>query len=465
MERGGLQVIGLIVQTVLARLLVPNDFGTIAIVLVFINIAQVFVQSGLNTALIQKKDADDIDFSTVLYASFIIATVFYLIIFVTAPGVANFYENMELVRLLRVLSLILFPGALNTVQNAFISRDMLFEKLFRISMVSVIISGIAGITAAYMGMGVWALVIYYFLNQVSITMIIWFTVEWRPILKFSFMRLKGLLSFGGKLLVSSLIHTLYMDLRTLIIGRIYSPSTLGYYNRGESVPKSLVNAIGGSIQSVMLPTLSSVQDNKSDLKRVVRRSIKTISFIVFPTMSGLAVVAEPLVTLLLGEKWLPAVPFMQIFCVSAAFQVLHTANYQGISALGRGDIYLKLEIIKKIVGISILVISIPFGIYAIAFGYAVSAILEALIHMWPNKRLYDYSAKEQIRDIMPAFILSFVMGVAIYMIEFINLPSWQLLLIQITSGVLIYIGLSKLFKVESWSYVVVSINEMITRKK
>lgn len=220
LESGGLQVAGLIVQAVLARLLAPDDFGTIAIVLVFINIAQVFVQSGLNTALIQKKEADDVDFSTVLYASFVIAVVFYLIIFFLAPVMARFYENMELVRLLRVLSLILFPGALNTVQNAFISRNMLFKKLFRISMVAVLISGIAGIIAAYMGMGIWALVIYYSLSQVSTSVIMWFKIEWRPVLQFSFERLKKLFSLGGKLLASSLVHTLYMDLRTLVIGRI-----------------------------------------------------------------------------------------------------------------------------------------------------------------------------------------------------------------------------------------------------
>ena len=455
-----MQAVGLFVQIILARLLAPEDFGTIAIVLSFINIAQVFVQSGLNTSLIQKKAADKIDFSTVFYASLLIAAIFYLLIFFAAPTIATFYENPALVRILRTLSLILFPGDLSSVQQAFISRKMLFKKSFRISMVSSLISGVAGILAAFFGLGVWALVVYYLVSYISSTTIMIFTVKWRPSLVFSFKRLKSLFSFGGKLLISSLIHTLYMDLRTLIIGKLYDSDILGYYNRGENVPKTVANAVNGAIQAVMLPTLSSIQDEKNVLKRVVRRSIKTTSFLVFPVMMGLAAVAEPFVSLVLGDKWLPAVPFLRVFCAASAFHMIHSANYQGISALGRGDIYLKIEIIKKIVGLIILAISIPFGIYAIAVGYAVSAIIESFIHMLPNKGLYGYSISEQIKDILPSLTLSIVMGVVVYLIGFIDLPSWQLLLIQIPAGVLIYIGISMIFKLESLSYLKSTLSEL-----
>lgn len=463
MERGGMQAIGLIVQIVLARLLTPEDFGTIAIVLAFVNIAQIFVQSGLSTSLIQKKDVDEIDFSTVFYANLLISTFFYFIIFSTAPIIATFYGNYDLIRILRVLSLMLFTGALNSVQHAFISRNMLFKKSFRISMISVLISGVVGIISAYFGLGVWALVIYTLVSHISSSIIMFFMVKWRPSFMFSVKRLNSLFSFGGKLLASSLIHTLYMDLRTLIIGRIYSSDILGYYNRGESVPRTLTNAINGAIQAVMLPTLSSIQDEKSTLKRVVRRSIKTTSFLVFPVMSGLAVVSEQLVGLILGDKWLPAVSFMQVFCVSAAFQMIHSANLQAISALGRSDIYLKLEIVKKIVGILILAVSIPFGIHAIAVGFAFSAIIDAIIHMFSNKGLYDYSAFEQLKDILPALALSLAMGVTVYMIGFLRLSLLQLLLIQIPAGILIYITLAKLFRMESWDYIVVSIKEMLEK--
>ena len=421
MERGGTQGIQLIVQIVLARLLVPGDFGIIAIVLVFTNLAQVFVQSGLNTALIQKRDADDLDFSSVLYGSLIIAGFLYLLIFATAPWIAAFYGSQTLIRLLRVLALTLFPGAFNSVQNAYVSRNMLFKKLFYSSLGSILISGTAGIAAALGGLGVWSLVIQYLANQISITIIMWFTVKWRPILKFSLERVKQLFSFAWKLLVSGLLNTAYMEIRTLIIGRLYSPTSLGYFNRGDQMPKMLVNNLDGSIQAVMLPTLSSLQDDDSSVKRVVRRSIKTSSFLVFPMMAGLAAVAEPAILLVLGEKWLPTVPFLQIFCISSALLPVHTANLQAINAMGRSAIFLKLEIIKKVLGLTILGISISFGIYAIALGSIVSSIVSAFINAYPNKNLFNYSPKEQLLDILPALGISVIMGLAVYTLNFLEL--------------------------------------------
>lgn len=465
MEMGGMKGIGLIIQIVLARLLAPDDFGTIAIVLAFVNIAMVFVDSGLNNALIQKKDADKLDFSTVFYSSLAIAAFFYLLIYALAPVIANFYNDSYLVRIIRVLALILVPGALSSVQNAYISKNMLFKKLFKIKITAVLISGAMGIISAYLGMGVWALVAYNLGSQISTTLIMWFSVKWRPSLKFSFERFKSLFSFGGKLLLASLIHTLYVDLRTLVIGRIYSPDTLGYYNRGESVPKTISSVISGSIQAVMFPTLSSLQDDKSNLKRVVRRSIKTISFLVFPAMAGLAVIAEPFIRLILGAKWLPAVPFMQIFCVSAAFEMLDSANYQAINALGRSDINLKLEIIKKIIGITILAISIAFGIYAIALGYVISSIINVLIHMITNKGIYGYRAYEQLGDIMPSLLLSLAMGTLVYLIGFIDLSPWLLMIVQMGAGALIYSALAKLFQVEIWDYLSLTVKDIVRKRK
>lgn len=465
MERGGTQGIQLIVQVVLARLLAPRDFGTIAIILVFINLAQVFVQSGLNTALIQKKDADDLDFSSVLYSSLAIAGILYILIFATSPGIASFYDNSNLIRLLRVLALTLFPGAFNSVQNAYVSRNMLFKKLFYSSLGSILISGTAGIVAALAGLGVWALVIQNLVNRISVSIIMWFNVKWRPILKFSFSRIKSLFSFGWKLLVSGLLDTLSTELRTLIIGRMYNPAGLGYYSRGDQVPKTLVNGLNGSIQAVMLPTLSSIRDDEDGVKRVVRRSIKTSSFLVFPMMAGLAAVAEPAVKIILGEQWMPAVPFLQIFCISSALLPIHTANLQAINAMGRSDIFLKLEVIKKILGLIILGVSIPFGIYAIALGSIVSSFICALINAWPNKSLFNYSPKEQLVDILPAAGISIVMGVLVYMISFSDLAALPLLLIQIVTGAVIYIALAKLFKLESASYIWTTVKEIFAARK
>lgn len=465
LERGGTQGIQFIVQIVLARLLAPEQFGAIAIVLVFINLAHIFVQSGFNTALIQKKDADDEDFSSIFYLSLFVALILYVVMFFFAPFIASFYNNQILVPVLRVLSFTLFAGAFNSIQNAFVSRHLMFKKLFKSSLGAMLISGVSGVIAAYQGLGIWALVIQQLVNQYSVTIIMWFTVKWRPKRVFSFPKVKTLFSFGWKLLASSLINEMYLDLRTLIIGRIFAPATLGYYNRGQQFPKVIVSNIDGSIQSVMLPTLSAHQENRVKVKEMMRRAIVTSSFLIFPMMIGMAVVAEPLVKIVLTEKWLPAVPFLQIFCISYALMPIHTANLQAINALGKSDIFLKLEIVKKIVGTIILGASLPFGIYAIALGEVISGLISSFINAYPNKLLLDYSYKEQWADITPSLLISIVMGGIVYLVKFLNLLAWQTLIVQIIVGICIYIGLAKIFKIESFEYLIRSIIELMNEKK
>ena len=411
MERGGTQGIQFIVTIVLARLLLPEEFGLIVLVTIFIAIAGVFVQSGFNTALIQKKNVDEVDFSSVFYLSLIVASLLYIFLFFTAPLVANFFEEPELEPVLRVLSLTLFFGAVNSIQIAVVARKMQFKKLFFSSLGAIIISGTVGLVMAYAGFGVWALVGQQLINQLMVLVILWFTVKWRPKLVFSLERINNLFSFGWKLLVSGLIDTLYTNLQSLFIGKMFSPAILGFYNRGEQFPSLIVSNIDGSIQSVMLPTLSSYQEDRQRVKEIVRRSIVTSSFIVFPMMVGLAVIAEPLVKILLTEKWLPAVPFLQIFCASYALWPIHTANLQAINALGRSDIFLKLEIVKKIFGLIILGVSIPFGVYAMAIGVLVTGIIASFINAYPNLKLIDYSFQEQWKDIIPSLLLSLVMGI------------------------------------------------------
>lgn len=461
MERGGTQGIQFVVQVVLARLLIPKQFGTIAIVMVFITLARVFIESSFNTALIQKKDADEIDFSSVFYLSIIIAGVMYVIIYVTAPIISSFYYDPILVPVLRILSVTLFFGAFNSIQNAYIARHMMFKRLFFSSLGGIIISGVVGILAAYQGYGVWALVAQQLVNQLVISVIMFFTVKWRPLAVFSIDRVKILFSFGWKLLFSSLLDTIYRELRTLIIGRTYSPVMLGYYNRGEMFPKVIVTNINGSIQTVLLPAMAAHQDNKRRVKNLMRRSIMTSSFILFPVMLGMAIISEVLVEFILTDKWLSSVPFLQIFCISYALMPIHTANLQAINAMGRSDIFLKLELIKKVIGVFILVVSIPLGIYAIAIGMIASGVVSSFINAYPNKRLLDYSYFEQIRDILPSLLISLIMGSVVYGLKFIDIDTWQVLLLQITLGVIIYIGLAKLFKLESFNYLLTTINQLL----
>lgn len=464
LERSGTQGIQFLVQIVLARILLPTDYGTISLISIFIAIANVFVQSGFNTALVQKKDTSEQDFSSVFYLSLFIATLLYIMIFFTAPYIARFYNILELKPVLRILSITLFFGAFNSIQNAVIAKRMQFKKLFFSSLGSIILSGITGIILAYVGFGVWALVIQQLVNQLSVIIILWFTVKWRPQLVFSVKRIKELFSYGWKLLISSLIDTIDKNLRSLIVGKIYNPSMLGYYNRGDQFPQLIVSNINGSIQSVMLPTLSSEQENKKRVKELVRRSIVTSSFLLFPIMIGLAVVGEPLIKIILTDKWLPCVPFMQVFCLSYALWPIHTANLQAINALGRSDIFLKLEIIKKIIGIIILIISMFFGVYAIAIGTLINGIIATFINAYPNLQLLNYSYKEQVKDITPSLLLSIFMGLIVYSILFFKLSPYLTLILQILIGVFVYIGMAKAFKLECFSYLLNTIRLMLKKR-
>lgn len=465
MERSGTQGIQFVVQIILARLLLPSDYGMIALVMIFILLSNVLIQKGFNTSLVQKKDANEVDFSSVLYLSMIVAGLLTILLFFLSPFVASFYREPRLVLILRVLSLTMFFGAFNSIQNAYVIKHMMFKKLFFSSLGAIVISGFVGIVAALAGLGVWALVFQQLTNQLMITCILWFTVKWRPKLVFSLKAIKSLFSFGWKLLASSLLNELYVNLRTLIIGRVFSQSMLGFYNRGQQFPQFIVTNIDGSIQAVMLPTLSAYQDDIKRVREMVRRSIVTSSFIMFPMMVGLAVVAEPLVKLLLTEKWLPAVPFLQLFCVQYAIMPIHTANLQAINALGRSDIFLKLEVIKKVVGVTIILVTLPYGIYALAIGSVVGDLLGSFINAYPNKKLLDYSYLEQLKDIMPSILLSLGMGFTVYMVRVIALPSGIIVLLQITIGILFYLGCAHAIKLESFSYLKATIFGLIKNRK
>lgn len=464
-ERGGTQGIQFVVQIVLARLLLPADYGLIALVAIFISISGVFVQSGLGIALVQKKDADETDFSSVFYLSLFIACLIYTVLFFGAPFIAGFYDMPQIISVLRVLSITLFFGAFNSIQNAVIARNLQFRKLFFSSIGAIFVSGAVGVFMAYTGFGVWALVGQQISNQLLITLILWFTVKWRPQLSFSFRKIKGLFSFGWKLLISVLIDTVHNNLQNLIVGKIYDPVTLGFYNRGQQFPSLIVSNIDGSIQSVMFPALVSQQENRMRVKEMMRRAIITSSFIMFPAMVGLAVTARPLIKLLLTEKWLPCAPFLQIFCAVYALWPIHTANLQAINALGRSDIFLKLEIIKKIMGLLILAMTMFYGVYAIALGQVLGGIISTFINAYPNKQLLGYSYREQWNDIMPSLLLSLVMGAMVYCFKWLKLSVLIILIVQICIGVILYIGIARMFKLECLNYLAKTAKELFAIRK
>lgn len=462
-ERCGAQGVSFIVSIVLARLLLPHDYGLIAMVMVFITISNVFVDSGMGSALIQKKDADKIDFSSVFYFNIVLCLFIYAILFALSPAIANFYESPELIPVIRVLGLTIVISSLKNVQHAYVSKNMLFKRFFFATLGGTIIAAIAGITMAYLGFGVWALVAQQLINTAIDTIILWVTVKWRPVPAFSIKRLKGLFSYGWKLLASSLINTVYNDIRQLIIGKMYSSEDLAYYNRGKNIPYMVVDNINSSIDSVLLPVMSGVQDQAEWVKAMTRRAIKTSSYIMWPMMMGLAVVAEPLTRLLLTDKWIPSVPYFQIFCIIYAFQPIHTANLNAIKAMGRSDLFLKLEVIKKIIGLVILLIAMRLGVFAIAASLLVYDVIAQMLNSSPNKKLLNYSYTEQLKDILPHIGLSLLMAIIVYPISFIGWNDIITLCAQVLIGSSVYIGGSVLFKMDSFQYVLDMVRKFIKR--
>ena len=451
-ERFGAQGVTLIVSIVLARLLDPEVYGTLALVTVFTSILQVFVDSGFASALIQKKDADDLDFSSVFYFNIVVCLLLYVGMFFAAPWIAAFYNRPELVPVVRVMSLVLVISGVKNVQQAYVSRTMQFKRFFFATLGGTIGAAVLGIWMAYRGYGVWALVAQHLFNMTVDTLILWLTVKWRPKWMFSWQRLKGLISFGSKLLAAKLIDRIYIECRALIIGKLYQPEDLAYYDRGKQFPNLITNNINDSIDSVLFPVMSQAQNSIDDVRNIVRRSIKTSTFIMMPMMFGLAAVADSLIVLLLGDKWSPCVFFLRIYCVSLAFYPIHTANLNAIVALGRSDISVKLEIIKKVLGTCILLVTMWFGVEAIALGALAQSLLNQVINSWPNRKLISYRYGEQLLDILPAFLLSLTMAIAVYSVTFLQLSPWATLAIQVPLGIVFYVLGAKVFKLESYDF-------------
>ena len=459
-ERCGAQLVTFIVSIVLARILSPEDYGTIT---VFTAILQVFVDSGLGTALIQKKDADDLDFSSVFYFNFFVCLVLYAFMFITAPYIAKFYNDTTLTPVVRVLSLTIVIAGVKGIQQAYVSRNMLFKRFFFSTIGGTIFSAFLGIAMACAGFGVWSLVAQQLSNAAIDTLILWCTVKWRPKRIFSLDRLKTLFSFGWKLLVSSLLDTVYNNLRNLIIGKMYSSADLAFYNQGDKFPKVIVTNINTSIDSVLLPTMSNAQDDKKRVKQMTRRAIKTSTYVMAPLMMGMAFCAEPIVRVVLTDKWLPCVPFLRIFCITYMFWPVHTANLNAIKAMGRSDWFLRLEIIKKAIGMLILLSTMWFGVMAMAYSLLLSSVFSQIINSWPNRKLLNYGYLEQVKDFAPGILLAVGMGVCIYFIGYISLPTVITLVIQIVLGALIYVSMSALFKLEEFEYLLGMIKSFLKK--
>lgn len=453
MERFCAQGVTFVVSIILARLLDPEVYGIVAIVTVFTAILNVFIDSGLGNSLIQKKDADDLDFSSVFFFNMFMCVVLYLSLFAGAPLIAKFYKIPQLTPVIRVMSLTVIISGVKNVQQAYVSKHLLFKRFFFATLGGTVGAAVLGIWMAYRGYGVWALVAQGLFNSTVDTVILWLTVKWRPKLMFSIERFKGLFSFGWKLLVSQLIDTIYNNLRQLIIGKLYNADNLAFYNRGYMLPNVFVVNVNTAIDSVLFPVMSNAQDNVESVRTMTRRSIQVSSYIMWPIMLGLAAVSRPLVTILLTDKWLPCVPYVIIFCISYAFLPMETANLNAIKALGRSDIFLRLTTIKKIIGFIILAATLWFGPLIMAASNLFFSVVNQIINAWPNRKLLHYSYSQQIADILPSMMLSVVMFGAVWCVQYLHFNNVLTLIIQLVVGIVVYAFGSMIFRLDSFYYI------------
>ena len=464
LERCGAQLVTLFVSIILARLLDPTAYGVVALVTVITTVLQVFVDGGFATALIQKKDADDLDFSTVFYFNIISCFILYLLVFLLAPFIAAFYEMPELISLIRVMSLIIVISGVKNVQQAYVSRNLLFKRFFFATLGGTLGAAAVGILLAYLGYGVWALVVQMLFNTCVDTFILWITVKWRPIRAFSIKRLRSLFSFGWKMLVANLIATINGQLRQLIIGKMYSSEDLAFYNRGRQFPDLIVANINTSIDSVLFPTLSNEQDNYDRVREMTRQSIKISTYIMAPLMMGLFACADTIVSLILTDKWLPCVPYLRVFCVSFFFYPIHTANLNAIKATGRSNVLLKLEIIKDIFNIIVLLLTMRYGILMIAYGMLGCSIFGQIVNSWPNRERLNYTYGQQIMDIIPNGMLAIIMGIIVYSVKWLQFNVGITLMLQIFVGAFVYLILSIVVKNSSFQYILSIVKVLLGRR-
>lgn len=440
-------VVGFVISLILARLLVPQEFGVVAIIGVFIALFSVFIDSGFSMALIQKKDLQPEDCSSVFFLNLFIAVLLYIGLFLAAPWLAEFYKKGILTPCIRVTALTMIISSLGLVQGAMIYRAMQFQINFRISLISLSVSGIVGVVMAFKGFGVWALVTQTLLKSIIGTVFLWIWGSWRPIMVVDFKRLKSLFQFGSKLFFSGILECIYHNLYPMFFGKLFNLSTLAFYNRGERLPCLGMGIINGTIGSVLFPTLTGIQDDREQMHRVVKKFLNTIMFLVIPAMTLLFVVAEPLTILLFKEKWLPSVPFMQVFCFIFALFPFHTINLDILNTCGRSDIYLIVEIIKKVQLVAIILLTYRHGPMAMVYGAAVGAVLSVIENSWMSRKLIRYGIEKQLKDILPYCCLSLCAGGGAWLICSLFNSVWLKFLIPsvVFSG--IYLGLALLLKI------------------
>ena len=446
LERVSVLGLQFVIGVILARLLSPEDFGVLAIMMVAITLCQVFVDSGFSTALIQKKDIDNVDCNSVFYINIITALGIYAVLFMTAPLIAGFYNAPAISPYLRVLALVLVIRALALVQNAILNKKMLFNLNCRISWIALLLSGCTGIIMAYRGFGVWSLITQQLLYAFIVAVLQWLWVKWRPQLLFNWQRVINLFRFGWKLFCSASLNTIYNELNSIVIGKLFSLKTLSFYQQGRFIPMQAMSVVNLTINNVMLPAFSTLQDNREEMKLLARRTLKIIAFLLFPLIGILFITASPLVTIIFTEKWLPCVIFLQLSSLMVLFWPFHGLNLQIITACGRSDVYLVLEIIKKVQAVIVILATFRYGVLPMVCGLTFLAPLSFIENSFYNGKLINYPWWKQFKDLLPFIIAGSISGAAgWWCMKFVG-NNW----LKIFSGagvlLIVYMGTSLLFK-------------------
>lgn len=464
-ERITAQLVSTVVTIVLMRIISPEDYGTIAIVTIAISVCNAFVVGGLGNALIQKKDADSLDFSSIFYASVVLSLILYVAMFILAKPIASFYNNSQLIWIIRVMSLRLPIAAVNSVQHAYISRRMQFKKFFVATLFGTVVSAFVGILMALRGFGAWALVAQYLTNVTIDTTVLFFVGGWLPQFAFSFSRLKRMLPYGLKLMGATVLDTLFNEIRSIIISTRYSNVDLAMYDNGRKYPNLIVTNINTSISSVMFPVMSRKQDNKSSIKETMKKSIKVSTFILAPMLLGFFACAPRFVEVVLTSKWIPCVPYLRMTCIMCLFYPIHTINIQALNAVGESGKTLKLEIIKKTINIIVLLITMFLGVLWIAIGALIISLLSTYINSAYSGKVFDYSFLSQIRDIVPFLALSSLMAsVVILFDQSIHLNGVMMLGLEILIGIFIYLVGSKLMRFDVMRLLMDKIKPIVSKK-
>lgn len=450
-ERIGQQGIHFMISILLARLLLPEQFGLIAMLSIFFAVAQSFVDSGFGSALIQKQDATYLDECSVFFFNILVSTLAAGLLFLSAPWVADFYQISLLQPLVQALSFNLVINAFGIVHTAILTKRIDFKSQMKVSVIAVILSGSIGVSMAYRGYGVWSLVAHSIAGYLFRTSLLWYFLPWRPSWVFSWASLRSMFPFSSKLLFSGLLGTIYNNLYFVVIGKMFSATELGYYARAEQTQRFPVLNLSSSVERVTFPVFSSMQEDKVRLKNGTRKALSSLAMINFPLMIGLIIVAKPLILVLLTQKWLPSVPYFQLLCIVGMLYPLHVINLDVLIAQGRSDLYFRLEIYKKAIITAAICLTAPWGIIAMIYGQIATSIISYYLNSYYSGKLISYPASEQIKDIFPVLSLSLLMGFIVYLTGYLPLESnLARLFFQVSIGIILYIFFCSIAKISSF---------------